>query len=92
MAKASSKKKARTRKPVQKRKKNTTRVTVDFPINEHKHLKAMAALEGVTIQEYIRSHVMEKVQGTTIPDAKFKSIMKKILEEDRDVLERLAKK
>lgn len=67
-------------------------MTVDFPAHQHRHLKAMAALEGVTIQEYIRSHVMDKVENATIPDAKFKAIMNKILEEDRDVLERLAKK
>jgi hypothetical protein len=37
-----------------KTKKRTTRVTVDFPEAEHRKLKAMATLEGVTLQDYIR--------------------------------------
>lgn len=73
-------------------KRKTTRVTVDFPDNEHKRLKALAALEGVTMQEYIRTHVMNKVNAADIPDAKFKKLMGKILDEHGDVLNRLAKK
>lgn len=67
-------------------------MTVDFPKEQHRHLKARAALEGVTLQQYIRSHIMEKVESSDIPDAKFKKVMKKIMEEDEDILRRLADK
>ena len=70
----------------------TTRVTVDFPIIEHRKLKALASLEGVTMQEYIRTHVMDKVNTTDISDSKFKKLMGKILIEHEDVLKRLADK
>jgi predicted DNA binding CopG/RHH family protein len=70
----------------------TTRVTVDFPDNEHRKLKALASLEGVTMQEYIRTHVMDKVNTTVISDSKFKKLMGKILDENEDVLKRLADK
>jgi hypothetical protein len=70
----------------------TTRVTVDFPENEHRRLKALASLEGVTMQEYIRTHVMDKVNGTDISDSKFKKLMGKILDENEDALKRLADK
>lgn len=75
---------------VHSRPKKTTRVTVDFPEKEHRKLKALASLAGMSLQEYIRSHIMEKVNVTKIPDAKFKKLMEQILEEDEDVLRRLA--
>ena len=71
-------------------RKKTTRVTVDFPEDEHRRLKAMASLEGVTLQEYIRTNIMGKVEATDISDPKFKKLMGKILDENEDVLKRLA--
>jgi hypothetical protein len=38
-----------------------TRVTVDFPIEKHKRLKAIAALKGETLQEFILNSVEEKM-------------------------------
>ena len=91
MDKTRSKKRPKIRN-AQKIKKATTRVTIDFPISQHRHLKALAALEGMTLQEYIRTHVMENVEGTGIPDRKFKTLMKKLVVEHEDVLRRLADK
>ncbi len=79
----------RSRRSVHHKK---VRVTVDFPDDEHRRLKALASLEGVTLQEYIRTHVMDKVNATEIPDAKFKKLMNQILEENEDSLKRLADK
>ncbi len=85
--------KTKRRKPVVSRtKKKTTRVTVDFPVAQHRKLKATAALEGVTLQEYIRSRVIKESQGTDISDRELKPIVKKIIEENRDALKRLANK
>ncbi|MES2274230.1 MAG: hypothetical protein V4487_08580 [Chlamydiota bacterium] len=36
-----------------KAKKLTTRVTIDFPIDEHRRLKALVAMEGMTLQGFI---------------------------------------
>jgi len=45
-----------------KKLKRTTRVTVDIPIEKHKHLKAVAALKGSTLQEFILTCVEEKME------------------------------
>ena len=74
------------------RSQKTTRVTVDFPESEHRRLKALASLEGVTMQEYIRTHVMDKVNATEIEEPKFRKLMGKILDENEDVLKRLSDK
>lgn len=86
----------KTSKPKRKltSSKRTTRVTVDFPANKHKRLKALAALEGVSLQEFIRSCVEEKTQdrldAKCLDDQEFKALLKKISEEDEDILKRLA--
>ena len=72
-------------------KKKTTRVTVDFPKDQHKKLKALAALEGVTLQDYIRSRVTPEIEDN-ITDSELSPIVKKILKENKDVLKRLADK
>jgi hypothetical protein len=52
-----------------KRFKKTTRVTVDIPSEKHKRLKAIAALKGETLQEFILTCVEEKIDN---PNAKTK--------------------
>ncbi|MBI5346919.1 MAG: hypothetical protein HZB76_07250 [Chlamydiae bacterium] len=85
--------KTKRRKPVISRtKKKTTRVTVDFPVAQHRKLKAIAALEGITLQDYIRSRVSSKSEGKDILDDELKPIVKKIIKENRHALKRLADK
>jgi macrodomain Ter protein organizer (MatP/YcbG family) len=52
-----------------KSSKKTTRVTVDMPFEKHKRLKAVAALNGETLQEFILTCVDEKIHK---PSAKSK--------------------
>ena len=79
-----------TRRPFKTRVKRTTRVTVDFPKNQHRLLKANAALEGISLQEYIRNRVMP--EDGNIPDHELKPIVKKIISKNRNALKRLASK
>jgi len=88
MERMRSKKKVRNK--IGKPQKKTTRVTIDFPIEQHRRLKALAALEGVTLQEYIRNHVLDKATGTNIPAKEFKMLLKKTSEEHMDILRNLA--
>ena len=74
---------------ISRAKKKTTRVTVDFPIAQHRKLKAIAALEGVTLQNYIRSKVIAESESA-ISDSELKPIVKKIIEENRAALKKLA--
>ena len=85
-------KKQRRRQIMSKTKKRTTRVTVDFPKAEHRKLKAMAALEGVTLQDYIRSRVSPEIEENDIADSALSPIVKKILKENKNALKRLADK
>jgi hypothetical protein len=48
-------------------KRIKTRITVDFPPDEHKRLKAIAAIQGVTLQDLIIDCVHEKMH---VPNAK----------------------
>ena len=73
-------------------KKKTTRVTVDFPVSQHRKLKALAALEGVTLQEYIRCRVLPESEGMNISDDELSPIVKEIIKENKDALKRLANK
>ncbi|MCI0381639.1 MAG: hypothetical protein L0207_01110 [Chlamydiae bacterium] len=75
-----------------KRRKKVTRVTVDFPTVQHRKLKAIAALEGVTLQEYIRSRVSTALKEINISDSELKSVMDSIIENNKDALKRLADK
>ena len=85
--------KTKRRKPaIFKNKKKTTRVTVDFPTAEHRKLKALAALEGVTLQDYIRSRTSIKIEDSNISDNDLKTVVKKIIKENEDILKRLADK
>lgn len=80
------------RRVISRTKKKTTRVTVDFPISQHRKLKASAALEGVTLQEYIRSRVVTESQGEDILDSELQPILKKIIKKNKGALKRLANK
>lgn len=53
---------------------DTTRVTVDFPNDEHKRLKAVAALLGVSIKDYIIFCVEEMLYSKNIPNKKTKKV------------------
>ncbi len=79
----------RRKSPIVKTQKKTTRVTVDFPVAEHRKLKALAALEGITLQEYIRSRV---TPSTDLSNEELDPIVKNIIDENEDTLKRLANK
>lgn len=82
----------RRRRTVSRTKKNVTRVTVDFPVAQHRKLKAIAALEGVTLQDYIRSRVVSDSEKGNISDSELNPIVNKIIKENKAALKRLADK
>jgi hypothetical protein len=82
----------RRKRIVYRSKKTTTRVTVDFPKSLHRKLKALAALKGITLQEYIRSRVSAKSENEDISDTELKPLVKKLIKDNEDALKRLADK
>jgi len=73
---ATTKKKAHSlsTKRVVHSKRKKTRVTIDLPPEEHKRLKAIAALQGVTLQDLIIHCVDEKLHK---PNAKTIEVIRK---------------
>ena len=45
---------------------NITRMTIDFPAHKHKELKAVSALLGVPMKEFVLSCVLEKLDRTLV--------------------------
>jgi hypothetical protein len=54
---------------------DVTRMTIDFPAGKHKQLKAVAALLGIPMKEFILTCVLEKLDD--------KETLR-VLEEERD--------
>ena len=56
--------------------KTKTRVTVDFPIDEHRRLKAVSAILGISMQEYIITCVEENLYSKNIPNQETLKVFK----------------
>lgn len=80
----------RRKRVVSKSLKKQTRVTIKFSIAEHKKLKVVATLHGVTLQDYIRSKVLPEFQKEEISDEELESIAEKIISVNKNALKRLA--
>jgi len=53
---------------------DTTRMTIDFPKKEHKKLKALAALKGVSLRSLVLEFIHEGMEK--IPNAETLAAMK----------------
>jgi len=81
------------KKPInlhKRHKRKITRVSIDFPEEEHRKIKAKAALDGVSIQQWIRNRI--DLADNTIPDEEFDKLANKIIDEKIEMLKRLADK
>jgi hypothetical protein len=73
----------------------TVRLTIDFPAEQHAYLKMLAAKKGISMREYVieslsKSVEIEEVKHADLKDNKFKKSLKKVLDENDDVLRRLS--
>jgi len=57
----------------------TVRMSIDVPIKEHKRIKAIATLEGVTIKEFVTECVHEKIY----PEKTLNNTTKKAIDDIR---------
>lgn len=78
------------------KKQDTVRLTIDFPADQHKYLKMLAAKESVSLRQYVIEHLPNLKKGTKkhkdIEQDEFDDLLKDLLVEKADVLKRLAKK
>lgn len=76
-------------------KRETVRLTVDFPIEQHTYIKMRAAKEGVSMRQFIIEHLpspeLAKTKGT-VKKTKFKTLLDQIMTEYADELRSLSKK
>lgn len=77
-------------------KEPTVRLTIDFPAEQHAYLKMLAAKKGVSMRLYVIESLCESVEkeakGIDLSDNKFKKALSNVLDENDDVLKRLADK
>lgn len=78
-------------------KKNTVRLTIDFPAEQHAYLKMLAAKRGVSMRQYVIESLCENVEKQEakhidLSENKFKKALNKVVSENDDVLKRLADK
>lgn len=80
----------------QQQKHETVRLTVDFPIDQHRYIKMMAAKEGISMRQFIIEHLpnpdLRKTAKSTIKKAKFDALLNEIITDYADELRSLSKK
>ncbi|HEU65001.1 MAG TPA: hypothetical protein ENH96_06430 [Chlamydiae bacterium] len=57
----------------------TIRMLIDVPVNDHKRIKALATVAGITIKEFITECIHERIFPENIPNR----ITKKAIEDIR---------
>ena len=79
-----------------KHKPETVRLTIDFPANQHKYIKILAAKEGVTLRQFVLEHLpgseKSRKKHKDIENDNFDGLLKDFLVEEAPMLKRLAKK
>lgn len=77
-------------------KHETVRLTVDFPIEQHKYIKMMAAKEGVSMRQFIIEHLpapeLKKPKKSTVKKTKFNKLLDDIITDYEDELRSLSKR
>lgn len=75
---------------------DTVRLTIDFPADQHKYIKMLAAKESISLRQFVIDHLPSLHKGKKrhhdIEHDEFDDLLKELLVEKADVLKRLAKK
>jgi uncharacterized protein (DUF1778 family) len=74
-------------------KENTVRFTIDLPIDQHKYIKMMATIEGISLRQFVIDRLPSpEASLKEISRDDFRQLMLEFTEENHTILERLAKK
>ncbi len=77
-------------------KKDTVRLTIDFPLDQHIYIKMLAAKEGISLRQFVIQHLpnlnSETEKHDEIQTDDFDLLLKNLLVEKAAVLKRLSKK
>ncbi|MBA2368106.1 MAG: hypothetical protein H0V82_03675 [Candidatus Protochlamydia sp.] len=76
--------------------KQTVRLTVDFPVEQHIYIKMMAAKEGISMRQFIIEHLpapeLKKSKKANVKKKKFNALLEEIMTEYADELRSLSKR
>ncbi len=78
--------------------RETVRLTIDFPVEQHTYLKMLAAKEGVSLRQFVIEHLPglddhgKKKKRRNASDSEFDELLKEFLVEKAPMLKRLSKK
>ncbi len=80
-----------------RQKEETVRLTIDFPVEQHAYLKMLAAKRGISMRQYVIESLCENIEKheakhIDLSENKFKKALSKVINENDDVLRRLADK
>ncbi len=74
----------------------TVRLTIDFSKEQHAYLKMLAAQKGISMRQYVIEslgvNIDKEKESLDLSENKFKKALSKVIEENDDVLRRLASK
>jgi len=80
----------------QKQKQETVRLTVDFPLEQHKYIKMMAAKEGISMRQFIIEHLpnprTKKTKKDVISKSEFDNLLEEVMTEYAVQLRSLSKR
>jgi len=74
-------------------KSELSRITIDIPKEDHKRLKALAALEGKSMRELIMESIEERISGSVSfaeSDDQLKRAVEEVLKKYAPALKKLA--
>lgn len=74
---------------------NTVRLTIDVPADQHTYIKMLAAVEGISLREFVITHlpnVHGKKKHKHSDDEEFDELLREFLIEKGPMLKRLSKK
>ena len=77
--------------------KGTVRLTIDFPVHQHKYIKTLALIEGVSLKQFVIEHLpnletKSKKKHKYASDEEFDVLLREFLIEKAPMLKRLSKK
>ena len=71
-------------------------ITIDFPADQHTHIKTLATAEGLSLRQFVIEHLpspeKKGAKHKKIPKGKFNKLLKKFLVEKAPMLKRLSDK
>jgi hypothetical protein len=76
-------------------KSETVRLTIDVPAEQHTYIKMLAAVEGISLRQFVIEHlpnVHKKKKNKDASDTEFDKQLREFLVEKAPMLKRLSKK